>query len=93
MHLDAQQSQSEPSAKTTRAQAVRATKRLGKRRHADETSGTASVSRRRSLERKVKRSTNRETDGSSNSESEPDDDRDEDVNPDDLDLPEEATKV
>ncbi|CAI5739191.1 unnamed protein product [Hyaloperonospora brassicae] len=98
MHLDAQQSQSEPSAKTTRAQAVRATKRLGKRRHADEnasveTSGTTSVSRRRSLERKVKRSTYRETGGSSNSESEPDDDRDEDVNPDDLDLPEEATKI
>ena len=98
LDLDEQQSQNVPTTKTTRARAVSAKKRSGKRCHVGETApaqigANTSVPRRRPLGRKVKRSTYRETDGSSSSENELDDDRDEDVNPSDFDLPEEATKV
>uniref|UniRef100_M4BCK7 Myb-like domain-containing protein n=1 Tax=Hyaloperonospora arabidopsidis (strain Emoy2) TaxID=559515 RepID=M4BCK7_HYAAE len=98
LDLDEQQSQNVPTTKTTRARAVSAKKRSGKRCHVGETApaqigANTSVPRRRPLGRKVKRSTYRETDGSSSSENELDDDRDEDVNPSDFDLPEEATKI
>uniref|UniRef100_A0AAV1TBM0 Myb-like domain-containing protein n=1 Tax=Peronospora matthiolae TaxID=2874970 RepID=A0AAV1TBM0_9STRA len=98
LDLDEQQSQDVPTTKTTRARAVSAKKRSGKRRHVGKTApaqigANASVPRRRPLGRKAKRSTCRKTDGSSSSENELDDDRDEDVNPSDFDLPEEATKI